>query len=158
MKSNRCALEDEILRAVASSGISETARQHMEECELCRYTVQAESWMHALSDSELLPTSLPDPTMIWLRSQLVEQDGALFHLRQSLTLLHTAGFGLVALAWTMLISWKWEALRLFINELHTAGAVVAALNAQLLSLPLIVTLTLLTCATVAVTLHPALAE
>jgi hypothetical protein len=158
MKRNRCELEDEILRALNSAGISESVRQHLVECELCRHTVAADVWMKEMARQKLEEAPLPDPTLIWLKSQLLQNEGTLFHLGQSTSFLHTVGFGLVAFAWAILLSWKWTAIDSFVRHFDSAGTLLAAMNAQLFSLPFVFTLVVLSCATVGLAFHSAMAE
>jgi hypothetical protein len=158
MKQTRCELEPEILRATNAAGISDTVRQHLAECELCRHTVAADVWMKEMAAQPVTEKPLPDPTLIWLKSQLLQSEGALFHLGQSTSFLHSVGFGLIAFAWAILLSWKWAAIDTFLRNFDAPGAVMSMMNAQLFPVPLVFTIVILSCATVGLAFHSAMAE
>lgn len=157
IRSNSCELEAQILALLAGAGLSDVARQHLASCETCTSLVLSDEYMKTLSAQPLEQTSLPDASMLWLKSQLLAQDGGLAQLAGSAAALHSIGFALVAMAWAALLSWKWEALGAFLATMRGSGALQAAMGAQL-SIPLIMTLVLLGCATVAIAFHSAFAE
>lgn len=158
MKRNHCELEDEILRLTQAAGISDAARRHLMECEVCRNTVAADAFVREFAAQPIEERRLPDATLIWLKAQLLQSDGAIFQLRQSLSIVHTIAFGLVALAWALLLSWKWTALSAFFTHAADMGAIVSALHAQLFSIPFVLTIIVLSCATVGLAFHSAMAE
>ena len=158
MKTLRCELEGEILHALSTSGISDVVRGHLSTCELCRNTVEVDGWMKAFAAERIDQAPLPDSSMIWLKAQLMQQDGAFAQLRKSMQTLHTIAFAVVALAWAVVLSWKWTAVRGVMAQLHGGGSVLALLQPQVVSTQLLLMICTLMCATVAVAFHSAMAE
>ena len=153
MKTTGCELQDRIVAALSSAGISDNVRQHLTQCESCRDAVTADQFMKALAAEKIAEPVLPDPALIWLTTQLFQQSRTLYGIAQSTTLWHTAGFGVVALAWTLALTWKWEALEAIFSKGQPGSILLSLMNSSALSMPFVLTLVVLTCATIALAFH-----
>jgi hypothetical protein len=158
MNVNRCELEEKIVAALASAGISDSVRQHIAECETCREVVSVDAFMKEFARTPIEEPALPDGSVIWLKAQLMQQDRTLVSIVQSSSLWQTVGFIVVALAWAITITWKWSAVELLFKTFEGSVSFASVANSPLLSLPFITTIAVLACATVGMAVQSVLME
>lgn len=157
MTNRDCDLEPRIILALETSGISDTVKQHIAECERCRDTVIAGGWMRQFAATPLEQGVLPNPAIIWLKSQLLQQQSALGVMAQAMSWGQTIAFGALAFAWAVLLSWKWSALETLAGAMRS-GEVVWSVLQGAVQTPLVLTVVMLTCATLALAFQSVLLE
>lgn len=146
------------MEALASDGVSASARQHLLECEVCRDAVLVDEWMTALASAPLEERVLPDPTIIILKAQLMQQKSAFVSLAAAMSWGQTIGFGVLALCWALLLSWKWAAVEALVAAFGSRGMAWSAATAFAAQMPFVLTVVLLACATVAMAFQSVLLE
>jgi hypothetical protein len=154
---NGCDLEPRIILALETNGISDNVRQHISDCETCRDTVIAGDWMKKFAATPLEEGVLPKPAIIWLQSQLMQQRSALGTLAQAMSWGQTIAFGALAFAWAVLLSWKWSALETLAGAVRS-GEVVWSVLQGAVHTPVVLTVVMLTCATIALAFQSVLLE
>lgn len=158
MKDKACELESTILQALTSGGISGAAREHLTGCESCSELVLSEGWIKRYSSRQLETRPLPDPRLIWITHDVMRSAGRLTQFARMRGGLETAGIALLALAWAVVVAWKWDAV-IAVSSGRRAGEIVQALlNAQLLSLQFLTTVVLLVCASLLMALRGVLID
>jgi hypothetical protein len=158
MKTTGCELESQIVQALATNGISDSARQHLLGCEGCRNAVAADAWMKEYARQPVEMLRLPDPSLIWLKAQLMSQGKELERATSSFSVVQSLGFAVLAIAWAVLLSWKWKDLSSLLDSLQPGEFIFAIYHSPVLTLPFLTTAVLLLCATVAFAAHSVLAE
>lgn len=158
MKRKDCELEPRILAALEASGISDNVRQHVTECEVCRDAVVVNDWMARLASFPVEEAALPNPTVILLKAQLLQQSSTLGALAQAMSWGQAIAFGVLAACWGVLLTWKWSAIEAFANAVQTSGMLLTALSGAASQMPLLLTIVVLSCATVAMAFQSVLFE
>lgn len=157
MKPVRCELESQIVAAIHVEGISDSARQHLVDCEICRDAVAADAWLKSYAARPVDTRALPDSSMIWLKSQLMSQGRDLEKMAGSMGVLHSIGFGVLALAWSLVLTWKWSALQALMASLRPGEMMLSVFSSQF-SISFITVFVVLLCATLGLAAHSVLIE
>lgn len=157
MKPVRCELESQIIAAIHVEGISESARQHLVDCEICRDAVAVDAWLKSYAAHPVETRALPDPSMIWLKSQLMSQGRELEKMAGSVGTLHSIGFGILALAWSLILTWKWSALQALMESLRPGEMMLSVFSSHF-SVSFLTVLVVLICATLGLAAHSVLIE
>jgi hypothetical protein len=107
----KCPQETHVLHAASENAWTSTLRAHVVSCESCAAAAGVAPFMARLSVVDV-PRALPDPTLLWVRSQLAapsapEKVGRPVRVAQLLAYLAvTAGaIGLVVSKWSALGAW-----------------------------------------------------
>lgn len=158
MTRNECGLESAIVGAVASEGISENARQHLIGCETCRDAVAADAWMKEFASLPQPEPALPDPALIWLKAEFMRERVTLSQLTQSISWWQTFGFAAIASGWALLLTWKWSTIESIVAAIDSGVMLWSLLNDSIVSTPFLLTLVMLTCATIAMAFQSVLIE
>jgi len=156
---SECRHEPQVLRAAADDRWTETLRQHLRECEDCSAAAAVEQWMREMARVEPRQHPLPDPSVVWLKAQLLRQMAAADRAARPITIFQMVAYAVVAIGWAAILNWKWDALvawfrslspqQLFVTASDSAGAPSSHFFAWML---------LLTTMTVVLALHTILAE
>lgn len=157
MSSPGCDLSSQIVKALQSDGIGESARQHLADCETCRNAVAADAFMKSVAAEPVEMRKLPDASLVWLKSQLLEQGRDIERMATSATLTQTGGFAVLAIAWAAVLTWNWDSLQALMRNAG-GGNLVGLLSASHSFVPLLTTLVLLATATLALAAHSVLLE
>ena len=158
---NDCAYESNVLDAAESGRWSESLRAHAASCESCNAAVSVASWMTELSRQDDREHILPDPTVVWLKAQLLRQHSAVDLASRPMHLLQIAAYMIVAAGWAALLTWKWNALEewlLTFSPRHFVSGVAINSGATSLSLAFFAIVIMLSSVTVMLALHTILAE
>ena len=148
MRHPECEVESSILEALNSEGIKEPAREHLRDCASCRDMVQSHEWMHAYARVPVAQTPLPDPGLIWITHEMMRTTQRLTGFSLNVGRLETFGISLLAAAWALLFAWKWDAVSALLQSQAASDAMMTLVNAQVLSLPFILAVLTLVCASV----------
>lgn len=154
MRKHGCDREMELISALRRGELSADLRDHARGCGACSEAANVSVWMNSLRSTTELSIPAADPMVIYLKAQLLASRPRDQRELQPLHLLQHAAFAVVALAWAVLLTWKWDSIRSFSVDDALAGAIGGAV----LSPSLIALVFALACVTILVSVHTALAE
>ncbi|MCU1349331.1 MAG: hypothetical protein JWO56_2361 [Acidobacteria bacterium] len=158
---NDCAYEGNVIEAAESGRWSESLRAHVASCESCEAAVAVAKWMDELSRADEREHILPDPTVVWLKAQLLRQQTAVDIASRPMHLLQIAAYVIVAGGWAALLTWKWTALEewlLTFSPRHFVSGATFGGGATSLSMTFFAVVIMLSSLTVMLALHTILAE
>jgi hypothetical protein len=154
-----CRFESEVLRAAEHDRWSDALREHLTECDDCVAAVSVAPWMDRfakISDREHI---LPDPSVVWLKAKLLQGSVEASRVSRPLDIAQMLAYFVVAGGWAALVTWRWDALMTWGNNLTPSGIVAtAASRAPSLSLSFFAAVIMLASITVMLALHTILAE
>jgi hypothetical protein len=104
---------------------------------------------------------LPNPSIVWLKAQLLQQTRTVDRAARPMTIVQTIAYGIVAFGWAVLLTWKWSAIEAWAHTLTPSHFVLAATGttaAQSLTVTFFLVVAALSSATVMLALHTILAE
>ena len=108
----KCPHEAHVVYAATTDSWTSSVREHVASCPACAAAASVAPFMQRLADSDLPPPALPDPALLWLRSQLPPPSVALrvgrpVHVVQVVCylLVTAASMGVLALKWSALQAW-----------------------------------------------------
>lgn len=158
---NDCAYESNVLEAAESGRWTESLRAHVASCETCEAAASVAQWMADFAKQDDREHILPDPTVVWLKAQLLGQHAAVEQASRPMHLLQVAAYVVVAAGWAALLTWKWAAIEewmlTFSPRYFVSGAAVSG-GASSLSLTFFAIVVALSSLTVMLALHTILAE
>lgn len=149
-----CDRELELVGGLSRGEVGAELREHAKGCPDCSEAARIAVWMNRMANDPVLPTSMPDASIVRLKAQLLGKTPADQRILQPLRLLHRIGFGVVGLCWALALTWKWEAIANFSLD----RAVTAAIGGAAVSPSMLALFFTLACATVLLTVHSALIE
>jgi hypothetical protein len=158
---NGCPHESHVIDAAESGNWSESLRNHVLSCETCEAAVSVAAWIDDFSRQDEREHILPDPTVVWLKAQLLQQHVAVDLASRPMHLLQIAAYVVVAGGWAALLTWKWNALQewmLTFSLRHFVSGMAAAGNASSLTMTFFAIVIVLSSLTVMLALHTILAE
>ena len=154
----KCAHESNVLRAAAEDRWTEALRGHISECADCAAAAKAAPWMTRfarMSDREHI---LPDPSIVWLKAQLMRGTIDAARATRPITIFQLIAYCVVAGGWAGVLTWKWRAVQAWIGTFTPTGLVDTAARADSLSLGFFTVVIILASTTVMLALHTMLAE
>ena len=154
MNHEGCEREMELIGALRRGDLPDDLRDHARSCADCSEAAKVSVWMNALASSAGRQSAPPDPTVLYLKAQIMATLPGEQRTLQPLHLLQRVAFALVGLGWAVRLTWKWDA----IQNLSFDRALAGAIGGAALSPSLIALVFALGCATILVTVHTALAE
>jgi hypothetical protein len=158
---NGCPMERDVVRAAAHDAWPAALRMHVESCEDCATAAAVAPWMQNFADDDVREHPLPDPSVLWLKAQLLKSSAAVDRASRPIATLQAGAYLLVAAGWAALLTLKWDAIQSWIHTFTPATMVARATGATASgSIPVSVILTVIALAsmTVMVALHTILAE
>ena len=156
-----CPFEPNVLHAAESGTWSEALRAHTRSCEDCAAAAEVSAWMGDFASRDDREHILPDPSVLWLKAQLLGSSAAVERAALPITRSLIAAYLIIAAGWATLVTWKWSALVAWMNALNPGRLVANSAGpsgATTLSMTVLVTLVLLASATVMLAFHTILAE
>jgi hypothetical protein len=156
--SGGCRYEADVRRAAAEDRWTDSLREHLGACDDCVAAASVAPWMRDFSRSSDRRHTLPDPSIIWLKAQLLRGHADAARLARPMTLVQLVAYVAIAGGWAAVLTWKWSAIEAWVASLSPTGLVVGAARAESLSMSFVVLLFVLASTTVMVALHTILAE
>lgn len=156
--SDACRFERDTIGAAKSGQWTESLRAHVASCEDCTATASVAAWMDRLGRTDERTQKLPDPSVVWLKSQILRGSAAAERVSRPVTIAQVLAYVFVAAGWAGFLSWKWEFVRRWMNGFSTEHFAVQAASTSGVSLGMLLTLFMLSSITVLVALHTILAE
>ena len=140
---------------------SDALRAHADTCPDCAAAAAVAPWMAkfaAMPDREHL---LPDPSVVWVKAQLLRNTAYAERATRPMTTLQMSAYLVIAACWAAVLTWKWDVLSRWLHRLtpgqFVLGATTDAASASF-SIAFLVALLVLSSLTIMVALHTILAE
>ena len=147
------------MQAVRSESKDASLIGHLSDCETCRDAVAADTFMQALDKSPLVTHSLPAPSILWIKAQLLQQQETGARLTQRMQLLQALPLGLIAVLWAIVLSWKWTSVYPALQHFSLKHVLSSsALGANPLPMSVVMLFAVMIGLTVVVSLHGVFAE
>ena len=121
-----CRLERDVMNAATEDTWTDALRRHVTECDDCAAAMQAAPWMHEFASIDEREHILPDPSVVWLKAQLLRGSAAADRAARPLAIYQMAAYVAVAAGWAALLTWKWNALQAWLNGLTPSGFIANA--------------------------------
>jgi hypothetical protein len=153
-----CRFEPEVLRAATEDRWTESLRRHLIECDDCVAATAAAPWMSQFARSSDREHVLPDPSIVWLKAQLLRGTADVARVSRPITIAQLLAYFAVAGGWAGVLTWKWAAVEAWLRSLTPTGLVATAASAEQLSASFFALVFLLASTTVMLALHTILAE
>jgi len=115
-----CRYEPDVLHAVKEDRWNESLRTHVTGCADCAAAAAAAPWMTRfarMSDREHI---LPDPSIVWLKAQLMQGVADVARISRPITIAQLMAYFAVAAGWAGLLTWKWHAVQAWLHEIRPA--------------------------------------
>jgi hypothetical protein len=154
----KCIQEENVLRAAAEDRWTDALRRHVTECADCNAAASAAPWMTRFSRISDREHILPDPSVVWLKAQLLKGTADLARVSRPITIAQLFAYFAVAAGWAAVLTWKWTALQAWLSSFTPRGLVTTAARAESLSLSFFAIVFVLASMTVMLALHTILAE
>ncbi|HKO01598.1 MAG TPA: hypothetical protein VJ032_07900 [Thermoanaerobaculia bacterium] len=152
-----CRFESDVLRAIEEDSWSDSLRAHVATCDECAAAMNAGAWMHSFAAIDDREHILPNPSIVWLKAQLLQQTRTVDRATRPMSIVQSVAYVLVAACWAMLLSAKWNTLNAWAQSLTPSRFVIDPSIASL-SMTTMLVVMLLASATVMLALHTILAE
>jgi len=160
--SESCRRERDVRRAAASGTWTDELRAHVASCADCDAAASVSPWLArfaAIPDREHI---LPDPSVVWLKAQLMRNTTAAERVLRPMNQLQMGAYLVVAACWAAVLTWKWEVIDKWVHRLtpgqFIGGASVDAATSASVSLTFILAIIVLSSLTIMLALHTILAE
>jgi len=153
-----CPFEPNVIEAALSGQWSESLRAHAASCPDCAAAAEVAPWMQSFASKDDREHILPDPAVLWLKAKLLQGNAAVDRAALPITRVQIAAYLIIAAGWAALLTWKWSALKVWMNALNPGRIATGTAGATTLSATALVVLVLLASATVMVAFHAILAE
>lgn len=111
MKYEECPHEHLVHQAVQSGQWAESVTCHVDACASCREVVQITQWIRTMAGASEVPASLPDPSLLWLKAQFLEQQAAREQAFQPLMLVGTVTLALATAIPAGALAWYWSEIQ-----------------------------------------------
>jgi hypothetical protein len=153
-----CAHETNVMHAAAEDRWTEALRRHVSECADCAAAAAAAPWMTRFSRISDREHILPDPSIIWLKAQLLQGKADIARVSRPITIVQRIAYFVVASGWAALLTWKWSAVQAWMASFTPRGLVHSAVRPESLSLSFFAIVFVLASTTMMLALHTILAE
>lgn len=156
--SDSCRFQSDVMRAAADDRWTDELREHLVACRDCTAAAAVAPWMDRfarISDREHI---LPDPSLVWLKAQLLRGKADVARATRPLNVAQMAAYIIVAAGWAALLTSKWETILRALHRFTPRGLVESAASPESVSLSLIATVIALGSITIMLALHTILAE
>jgi hypothetical protein len=153
-----CRHEPQVRRAAAEDRWTDALREHVTTCADCAAAADASQFMSRLSRLDERPRALPDPSVVWLKAQLLRGSAIAERAARPLNILQMIAYTAVAVGWTSVLTWKWNDLHRWLAGFTPASIATGGGLASPLSIPFLFMIVVLATMTVMLALHTILAE
>jgi len=156
-----CRLEPDVLRAAEENRWTDALRRHTAECEECAAAAAVAGWMSEFARVDDRDHVLPDPSVLWLKAQILRGSAAIERASRPMTFVQMAAYLAVAAGWSTLLRWNWPALVAWFEALRPSHALLTeaqTADAAALSVTFLVGVLILSSMTIGLALHTIVAE
>lgn len=157
--SDACRHEPHVLRAAAEDRWSDALREHVKTCQECAIAAVAAPFMTRLARVDERQKRLPDPSVVWLKAQLLAGSAEADRIARPLNIAQMWAYGVVAAGWAALLTWKWNDMQRWLDTLTPTGIAQGLSDSgAALSGSVLMMLVVLSTVTVMLAFHTILAE
>lgn len=153
-----CRREPDVRHAAETDGWTDELREHAARCADCAAAAAVAPWMTSFARMPDREHILPDPSVVWLKAQLLRNTIAVERATRPMSALQIASYLIVAAGWAALLTYKWEAIEALITRFSPRGIVMAGAGGMSLSMSAVAAFVILSSLTLALALHTILAE
>jgi hypothetical protein len=153
-----CRFESDVLRAASEDRWTESLRRHLTECDDCVAAAATAPWMSRFARVSDREHVLPDPSIVWLKAQLLRGTADAARVSRPMTIVQLFAYFVVASGWAAVLTWKWEAVAAWVRSFTPTGLVANAARAESLSISFFAIVLVLASMTVMLAMHTILAE
>lgn len=153
-----CGQEKFVRRAAAENRWSDALRQHVAECADCAAAEKASRFMARFGRIDERQHVLPDPSVLWLKAQLLRGSAAADRAARPLNIAQIVAYVVVAAGWAAVLTWKWSDLRTWLLGFTPTHMVQGLATSSTLSASFLMMVVVLASLTVMLGLHTILAE
>jgi len=141
---------------------SDELRAHAEACPDCAAAAAVSPWMASFAAMPDREHPLPDPSVVWLKAQLLRDIAIADRATRPMTSIQMGAYLIVAACWAAVLTWKWAAVDHWLQRL-SPGRMVLGASADVaasasISFTFVIALIVLCSITIMVALHTILAE
>jgi hypothetical protein len=126
-----CRFEQQVMVAAADDRWTEPLRAHVATCNDCSSTAAVAPWMSRFARVRDREHMLPDPSVLWLKAQLLRSSAAAERIARPMNQMQFVAYLLVAAGWAALLTWKWDAMSTWIASITPSGMLQATGSASL---------------------------
>ena len=152
-----CLHERETIAAAESGQWADMLREHARTCADCAAAAAVSPWMDLLGRTDERQHKLPDPSVVWLKSQILRGSMAVERASRPVTFVQIISYFGVAAAWAAFLSLKWPAVHRWISG-WSPGDIASQAAAGPVSLSVLASFFVLSSVTVMLALHTIIAE
>lgn len=157
--SEACRHEPHVLRAANEDRWTDALRDHVKTCQDCAIAALTAPFMRRLARVDERQKKLPDPSVVWLKAQLLAGSAAADRIARPLNIAQMFAYGVVAAGWAALLTWKWSDLQRWLATLTPSGVAQGLSGSGAgLSGSVLMMLVVLSTVTVVLAFHTILAE
>lgn len=153
-----CRWESDVLRAASENRWPDNLRRHLGECDDCMATAAVAPWMSTFAGMSDREHILPDPSILWLKAKLLQGTVDAAKAAQPLNVVQIVAYLVVASGWAAVMTWKWDAVQVWMRSFSPTAVVTAGSSAQSLSMSFFAMIFVLASMTVMLALHTIMAE
>ena len=153
-----CRFERATVEAAKSGQWTDSLREHVETCADCAAAASVAGWMDRLGRTDERQQKLPDPAVVWLKSQILRGSAVAERASRPVTIAQIIAYLAVAAGWAGFLSWKWTFIHGWMRGFSAETIASHATTSSGVSLGVLLTLFVLSSITVVVALHTILAE
>ena len=154
-----CRFESEARRASSENRWTDALREHVQTCEECAMSAIAAPFMAQLARPDERRHKLPDPSVVWLKAQLLGGTSSAERVTRPLNVVQVVAYAVVAAGWATVLTWKWNDLQRWFMSLTPSGlAEGLSGSGASLSVSILGILVMLATVTVVLAFHTILAE
>jgi hypothetical protein len=153
-----CRWEHDVLAAAKQDRWPEGLRAHLLECDECVAAASVAPWMSRFAKISDREHPLPDPALVFLKAQLMHASADVARVARPITVVQLIAYLVVAAGWATLLTWKWDAIALWLRGFTPTGLVQNVTSGQTLSMSFFAGVFVLASMTAMLALHTIMAE
>jgi hypothetical protein len=155
--SDVCRFERDTIASAESGQWTDVLREHVRTCADCAAAASVSAWMDRLGRTDERQHKLPDPSVVWLKSQILRGSMVAERASRPVTILQIISYVGVAAAWAGFLSWKWPSIQRWISG-WSPHDIASHATAGPISLGMLASFFVLSSVTVMLALHTIIAE
>ena len=152
-----CRFERDTIAAAESGQWADALREHVRTCADCSAAASVSPWMDRLGRTDERQHKLPDPSVVWLKSQILRGSMVAERASRPVTIVQIISYVGVAASWAAFLTWKWPAVQRWISG-WSPQDIASHAAAGPVSLGVLVSFFVLSSVTVMLALHTIIAE
>jgi hypothetical protein len=151
-----CRFESDVLQAEGQW--SDALRRHLLECDDCVAAAAVAPWMTRFAKISDREHPLPDPQIVWLKAQVLQGVADAARVARPMTVVQMVSYLVVAGGWAALMTWKWDAVAMWLRGFTPTGLVQNVARGESLSMSFFAFVFVLASMTATLALHTIMAE